>query len=141
MLRLESVFDSANIFKVLKELEERISENMPDVFFNMHKLGMDVYSLFSQNYYSLLTYSNPPDELTKQMIDLFFLESHRAITSLIVRMLEISQAEILKIRDPEVMQKFIKSEMFHFCFKTLEQEKIKAKTISDFGLSSYNNVD
>lgn len=63
-------------------------------------MGMDSYSLFSQNYYSLLTYSNPPDELTKSMIDLFFLEGHKAITCIIVRMLEIAREEILKIKDP-----------------------------------------
>lgn len=61
---------------------------------------MDTYSLFAQNYYSLLTYSDPPDDLTKEMIDLFFLEGHKAITSLIVRMLEMAQGELLKIKDP-----------------------------------------
>ena len=60
MLRLDEVFDNQNIFKVLKELEEKITETVPDVFFLIHKLGMDTYSLFSQNYYSLLTYSDPP---------------------------------------------------------------------------------
>ena len=61
VLRLEEVFDSQNIFKILGELEVKISESVPDVFYNIHKLGMDTYSLFSQNYYSLLTYSDPPD--------------------------------------------------------------------------------
>lgn len=42
-------------------------------------------------------------------MDLFFLESYKAITSLIVRMLEISQEEILKLRDAEQMQKFVKN--------------------------------
>lgn len=86
-----------------------MSETVPDVFFLIYKLGMDTYSLFSQNYYSLLTYSDPPDELTKQMIDLFFLESDKAITSLIVRMLEIAHDQILKIKDAEALQMFIKN--------------------------------
>jgi hypothetical protein len=69
---------------------------------------MDTYGLFSPNYYSLLTYSDPPDELAKKMFDLFFLESHKAITSLIVRMLEIAHDEIMKIKDGYKLQKFIR---------------------------------
>lgn len=87
---------------------------------------MDTYSCFSQNYYSLLTYSDPPEELCKQMMDLFFLVGEKAITSVIVRMLEIAQTEIMKIKDPETMQSFLKKEMFHFCYKTFCEEKAKA---------------
>ena len=101
---------------------------------------MDTYSLFAQNYYSLLTYSDPPDELTKQMIDLFFLEGDKAITSLIVRMLKLSKDEILKIKDPEVMQSFVKRDMFHYCFKDVSEQKLNAKKIGDFGISFYHNV-
>lgn len=55
-------------------------------------------------------------------------------------MLEISQDEIMKIEDPETMQKFLKRDMFHFCYKTLCEEKEDAKTLNDFGLSFYQNV-
>ena len=74
------------------------------------------------------------------MIDLFFLEGEKAITSLIIRMLEISQDEIMKIEDAEIMQKFLKKDMFHFCYKTLCEDKDCAKTLNDFGLSFYQNV-
>ena len=93
---------------------------MPDVLYNIYKMGMDSYSLFSQHYYSLLTYSDPPQELCKQMMDLFFLEGEKAITAVVVRMLEIAQVEILKLKEPEDMQKFIKVDIFHFCFKTFK---------------------
>lgn len=39
------------------------------------------------------------------------------------------------------MQKFVKNEMFHYCFKTLEEEKLNAKNIEDFGISFYRNVE
>lgn len=87
VLRLDEVFSQNNIFKVMKELEEKITETVPDVFYAIFKCGMDTFSVFSQNYFSLLTYNDPPDELCKQMIDLFFLEGEKAITSLIIRML------------------------------------------------------
>lgn len=50
-------------------------------------------------------------------MDLFFLEGDKAITSTIVRMLEISSDVILKITDPQDMQDFIKTKMFNYCFK------------------------
>lgn len=55
------------------------------------------------------------------MIDLFFLEGHKAITCLIVRMLEIAREEILKIKDPEILQKFVKTGIFEFCFQTWQK--------------------
>ena len=84
---MEEVFENNNIFKIIKELEEKISETVPDILYNIYKMGMDSYSLFSQHYYSLLTYSDPPEELCKQMMDLFFLEGEKAITGMVVRML------------------------------------------------------
>ena len=140
VLRLDEVFENNNILKVMKDLQEKISESVPDVFYNIYKMEMDSYSLFSQNYFSLLTYSNPPDDLCKQMMDLFFLEGQKAITSVIVRMLQMSQDHILKLTEPEDMQKFIKVEIFFYCFKPFYEQKVNAKTISDFGLSFYQNV-
>lgn len=122
-------------------MEEQLSEAVPDVFFLIHKCGMDAYVLFAANYYSLLTYGAPPDELGKQMIDLFFLEGEKAITALIVRMLEIAHSEIMKIEDAFELQQFMKSTIFHYCFETLCREKQSAKRISDFGLSFYQSVD
>ena len=75
------------------------------------------------------------------MIDLFFLEGEKAITSLIIRMLEISREEIMKIDDAEKMQKFLKKDMFHYCYKTLLEEEKNAKTLNDFGISFYQNVE
>ena len=60
VLRLDEVFDNNNIFKVIKELEHKISEAVPEVLYAIFKLGMDTFSVFSQNYFSLLTYNDPP---------------------------------------------------------------------------------
>lgn len=61
VLRLDEVFENNNIFKVMAELEEKITETVPDVMYHMYKMGMDSFSLFSQHYFSLLTYSDPPE--------------------------------------------------------------------------------
>ena len=47
----------------------------------------------------------------------------------------------MKIDDPETMQKFLKKDMFHYCYKTLLEEEKNAKTLNDFGISFYQNVE
>lgn len=55
-------------------------------------------------------------------------------------MLELSKDEILKIKDPETMQSFVKKDMFHYCFKDVSEQKVNAKKIGDFGISFYQNI-
>lgn len=73
VIRMDEVFGENNIFKVMAELEERIAETYPEVLFVIYKLGMDCFSAFSQNYFSVMSYNDPPEELCCMMLDLFFL--------------------------------------------------------------------
>lgn len=57
---MNEVFGENNIFKVIHELEEKIAESYPEVLFVIYKMGMDCFSAFSQHYYSVLSYNDPP---------------------------------------------------------------------------------
>jgi hypothetical protein len=61
VMRMEEVFGENNIFKVMGELEQRIAETYPEVLFVIYKLGMDCFSAFSQNYFSVMSYNDPPE--------------------------------------------------------------------------------
>ncbi len=64
-----------------------MSESVPEIMFLIYKLGMDVFSAFSQNYFSVMSYSDLPEELCKQILDLFFLTGEKAIHATIIKML------------------------------------------------------
>ena len=86
---------------------------MPEVLFVIYKVGMDCYSTFAQNYFSVMSYSDPPEQLCKQMLDLFFLVGEKAIHATTVRMLQITKDQILAIKGPEDLQKFLKKDIYH----------------------------
>ena len=46
-----------------------------------------------------MSYNDPPPLLCKQMLDLFFLTGEKAIHATIVRMLQVTEATIMKIED------------------------------------------
>lgn len=71
----------------MNDLEEKIAETYPEILFLIYKMGMDCFSAFSQNYYSVMSYNDPPEELCKMMLDLFFLTGEKAIHATIVKML------------------------------------------------------
>jgi hypothetical protein len=48
-----------------------------------------------------MSYSDPPEDLTKQMLDLFFLIGEKAIHATTVKMLQITKDKILKMTGPE----------------------------------------
>lgn len=52
-------------------------------------------------YYSVMSYNDPPEELSKQMLDLFFLTGEKAIHATIIRMLQITEEKIMNIKDTE----------------------------------------
>ena len=87
MVRMDTVFGNNNIFKVVQELEEKIAETMPEVLFLIYNMGMDCFSMFSQHYFSLLSYNDSTPELSKLMMDLFFVVGEKAIHAIIVKML------------------------------------------------------
>ena len=62
-------------------------EVLPELMFQIAGMGFDVMSLFSQNYFTLMTYSAPPFEMAKMILDLFQLEGHKAIHAILIRML------------------------------------------------------
>lgn len=99
IIRMEEVFGENNIFKVIAELQEKISETMPEILFLIYKYGLDCYSCFSQIYYSVMGYNDPPQQLSKQMLDLFFLTGEKSIHATIVRMLQVTESLIMKIDD------------------------------------------
>jgi len=84
---MDTVFGNNNIFKVVQELEEKIAETMPEVLFLIYNMGMDCFSMFSQHYFSLLSYNDSTPELSKLMMDLFFVVGEKAIHAIIVKML------------------------------------------------------
>jgi hypothetical protein len=43
------------------------------VLYIIYQFGMDMFSCFSQNYFSVMSYGDSPEELCKLMLDLFFL--------------------------------------------------------------------
>jgi hypothetical protein len=51
-------------------------------------------------YYSVMSYNDPPEQLCKQMLDLFFLTGEMAIHATTVRMLEVTKNRIMEINDP-----------------------------------------
>lgn len=87
VVRMETVFGDNNITKVIKELEEKIAETVPEVMYLIYKLGMDCFSMFSQHYFSLLSYNDSTPELNQLMMDLFFVVGEKAIHAIIVKML------------------------------------------------------
>ena len=97
---MDEVFGNNNIFKVIKELEEGIAEACPDILYIIYKYGLDCFSAFSQNYFSVMSYSDPPEDLSKLMLDLFFLIGEKAIHGTIIKMLSITQEHITKLEDP-----------------------------------------
>lgn len=84
-----------------------------------------------------MSYNDPPEDLSKQMWDLFFLTGEKAIHATIVRMLEITQHHIVKINDPETLQKFLKNDIYFEYYKVFMKEKENAQKISDFGLCCF----
>lgn len=100
-MRMEEVFGHNNIFKVMAELEEKIAEAVPDVLYRIYQCGMDMFSSFSQNYFSVMSYGDTPEELCKQMLDLFFLTGEKAIHATTVKMLEVTRESILALKDAE----------------------------------------
>lgn len=52
-------------------------------------------------YYSVMSYNDPPEKLCKQMLDLFFLTGEKAIHATIIRMLQITEERVMRIKDTE----------------------------------------
>lgn len=61
---------------------------------------MDCFSMFSQHYFSLLSYNESTPELNQLMMDLFFVVGEKAIHAIIVKMLEVSKDKILTSKSP-----------------------------------------
>jgi hypothetical protein len=141
IIRMEQVFGENNIFKVIGELEERISETVPEILFLIYKLGLDCFSAFSQNYYSVMSYNDPPPALCKHMLDLFFLTGEKSIHATIVRMLQVTESHLMKINDTEQLQRFLKCDIYHEYYKVFMEERETARTISDFGLCFFDSVE
>ncbi len=108
--------------------------------FHIYKLGVDSFSMFSQNYFSLLTYSDPPEELMKLIMDLFLLEGEKAIHAIIVKMLEENKETIIQCRDIEEIQQYLKYDIFKEFSQKFEKDREKATSIEEIGLSFYKNI-
>ena len=67
--------------------------------FVIYKYGLDIFSSFSQIYYSVMSYNDPPPMLCKMMLDLFFLTGEMAIHATIVKMLQVTLPQLMKIED------------------------------------------
>lgn len=63
--------DPKGIFRVIAELENKISETHPEILYHIGKCGFECISLFSGNYFSLMMASKPPRSLAKSILDLF----------------------------------------------------------------------
>lgn len=72
---LDPVFgsDELGIFGLIKELEEKICETVPEILFIIAKLELDCMTLFNQHYYTLMLYNTPPESFALSLLDLFFL--------------------------------------------------------------------
>lgn len=55
-------------------------------------------------------------------------------------MLQITEPLILRINNPEQLQKFMKNDIYHEFYKVFLKQKDTAKTIQDFGLCFFDNV-
>ena len=47
----------------------------------------------------------------------------------------------MKIEDTESLQKFLKCDIYHYYYKIFIEERETAKSISDFGLCFFDNVE
>lgn len=74
------------------------------------------------------------------MLDLFFLTGEKAIHATIIKMLQITEKQILKIENMEKLHRFLKNDIYHEFYKVFMEEKATAKTIEDFGLCFFDNV-
>jgi hypothetical protein len=141
VMRMEEVFGENNIFKVMGDLEQKIAENFPELLFVIYKNGMDCFSAFSQNYYSVMSYNDPPEELCRMMLDLFFLTGEKAIHAIIIKMLKTTETQIIALNSPEQLQKFLKNDIYHEFYKTFLREKETARSIEDFGLCFFESIE
>lgn len=76
-----------------------------------------------------MSYNDPPEELCKMMLDLFFLTGEKAIHATIIKMLQITEKQILKIDNMETLHRFLKNDIYNEFYKVFMEEKATAKTI------------
>lgn len=74
------------------------------------------------------------------MLDLFFLTGEKAIHAIIIKMLQITEERILKIKDMEGLHKFLKGDIQDEFYKVFIKERETAKSLSDFGLCFFENI-
>jgi hypothetical protein len=57
------------------------------------------------------------------MLDLFFLTGEKAIHATIIKMLQTTERTILQMKSPEILQKFLKNDIYHEFYKAFLKEK------------------
>ncbi|EAR89881.3 rab-GTPase-TBC domain protein (macronuclear) [Tetrahymena thermophila SB210] len=123
------------IHQMIKTLDQKMKEYVPQIFQHIADVGLDSYSCFSQYFFTILLY-NAPKTVQKRILDLFLFEGEQILYSVIIKMLTLCSDIILSIYDMQKMMEFFKKGILDECHKIFKEEKKKGDI--QFGEFKFN---
>ncbi|KAL4483879.1 hypothetical protein ABPG72_006254 [Tetrahymena utriculariae] len=116
--------ETPGIHMMIKTLDQKMKEYIPQIFNHIADVGLDSYSCFSQYFFTILLY-NAPKTVQKRILDLFLFEGEQILYSVIIKMLTLCSDIILSINDMQKMMEFFKKGILDECHKIFKEEKKK----------------
>ena len=106
-----------NDFPKMKEmsrfLQERLEEDNPEVLDHLNANCLVVEGTFTPHFMTLFVYMTPI-EIATRLFEVFILDGDLAIVRILLRMIDLKQAELLKRQDTE-LQRYVLKDMIVEC--------------------------
>lgn len=106
-----------NDFPKMKEmsrfLQERLEEDNPEVLDHLNANCLVVEGTFTPHFMTLFVYLTPI-EIATRLFEVFILDGDLAIVRILLRMIDLKQAELLKRQDTE-LQRYVLKDMIVEC--------------------------
>ena len=82
-------------------LEARMEEEQPEVLEHLRQNSMEIEGSFSPHFMTLFVYLTPI-EIATRLFEVFILDGDMALISLLMRMIELKEGELLARHDTEL---------------------------------------
>lgn len=108
--------DFPKMKSLISALDARLKLRAPEVYNQMANSEFDTFNCFHAMFICLLL-DSAPVELSKRLLDLFFIEQEKIIFRVLIRVVMLSKKEILEASKNDYMQPYIKQKMMEACYQ------------------------
>ncbi|CAD8069238.1 unnamed protein product [Paramecium sonneborni] len=108
------------LFENLAKLKFKLKTSIPKLFKHLQEIGLNDLGICFSPFYLTMMLQNTPFQYQMLILNIYQLMGQKYITKLLIAMLKLSKNTIMKIKDVEKVNRYIRTELVVSFFQEIE---------------------